>query len=77
MPQYYVRNKKTGRYVRVVDMTISEMVEYEKDLPPHLEIAAGAPGIGYSFHRMKPNDGWKDRLKEMKRAHPGNTINVP
>jgi hypothetical protein len=78
MPNYWVRNKKTGKYVAVLSMTISEMETFEKKelKGTDLEIAAGAPGIGYSFHRMKPSDGFKDRLRDIKRSHPGSTIDI-
>jgi hypothetical protein len=79
MPTYYVRNKKTGEYVLAKEMTISEMEKYEKELKkaaPGFEIACGAPGIGYSFNRLKPSQGFRDRLRDIKKSHPGSTINV-
>lgn len=78
MPTYYVRNKKTGKYVVVLEMTISEMEKFEKKelKGTDLEIAAGAPGIGYSFNRLKPSEGFRDRLRDIKRSHHGSTIDV-
>ena len=74
MPTYTFRHLKTGKESSEF-MSISEMESFLK-IHPELEAACGAPGIGYNFHRIKPDEGFRDRLREMQKKHPGNTINV-
>lgn len=76
MPIYTIVNKKTKRPNKQTrKMTISEMEEFEKK-NPHLEIVPGAPMICYHYTSMHPSDAFRDRLKEIKKSHPGNTINI-
>ena len=74
MPTYTLRDKKTGKETELF-MSISEMEQYEKD-HPEIEVACGAPRLGYHINRMKPSEDFRDRLREMKKHHPGNTINI-
>jgi len=57
-------------------MTISEMEVYQKKHPNH-EVLCGLPIIGYRMHRAKPAEWFRDRLREIKKKFPKNTINVP
>jgi putative FmdB family regulatory protein len=42
-----------------------------------LSIQPGACGLSFRGEmRRKPTDGFNDKLKEMKKKHPGNKINV-
>lgn len=75
MPTYTLKHKKTGKEITKF-MSISEMIQYEKD-HPEFEVQCGTPGIGYNFNRQKPNDGFRDRLREIKKSYPRNTIDVP
>lgn len=59
-------------------MKISELDEY-KEKNPHLEqLVNGAPMIGDPFRlgRQKPKDNFRERLTQIKKDHPGSTINV-
>ena len=76
MGKFNFRNKKTGRIV-VKDMTIAEAEQFEKD-NPNLEWLCGAPKI-CDAHRVglkKPDDGFRDRLKDIKKSHRGSKINT-
>lgn len=74
MPTYNIKNKKTGK-ITTETMTISEMEAFEK-ANPDKEVMCGAPILGYNYSRMKPSDDFRDRLREMKKKHPGNNINI-
>jgi len=74
LPTYTIRNKKTGKEHDEF-MSISEMETYIKDHPEE-EVMCGAPRIGYTFNRLKPDQGFKDRLREIKKAHPLGNVNV-
>ena len=77
MPTYVFKNKKTGKET-VKNMTISEAEEFAAR-NPHLDWMCGAPGIGdpWRLGRLKPSDTFRDRLREIKRAHgPRSTIDV-
>ncbi len=75
MPFYNVLNKKTKKTV-VQEMTISEMVAMLKaddnlDVVPSATPAMEAR-LGASM--MKPSEGFKDVLRDIKRRNPGTTI---
>ena len=74
LPTYTIRNKKTGKEINKT-MTISEMGEYE-NAHPEEEVMCGLPMVGYNFTRIHPSEDFRDRLREMKKKHPGNTINI-
>jgi hypothetical protein len=76
MGKFNFRNKKTGK-VKVLEMSIAEAEQYEKD-HPNLEWICGSPAIG-DAHRLglkKPDDGFRDRLKDIKKSHRGSKINT-
>lgn len=76
MPTYQVRHKKTGK-VHEMFCSISEMEQYEKDHPNH-EVIIGLPGIhsGIGLGVRKNDQGFKDVLRQIKKNHPGSTVNT-
>jgi hypothetical protein len=77
MPTYLFKDKNTGTE-HTIFMAIKELDEY-KEKNPHLEqLVNGAPMIGDPFRlgRKKPKDNFRERLRQIKKDHPGNSINV-
>lgn len=74
MPNYTIRNRRSGRTIERF-MSIAEMEQYEIDRPGW-EVMPGKPLICYNWTDRKPSDAFRDRLKEIKKAHPGSTINI-
>lgn len=74
MPEYTIEDKKTGKTETLV-MSIAERDQYLKDNPDKQQIFTKANGFipGVS---LKPDGVFRDMLKEMKKAHPGSTINT-
>ena len=70
MPEYLFHNKETNKEW-LEWMGISEADEF-LSANPHIErLVYGAPTIGYRTHvKMKPDDGFRDRLKEIQKKHP-------
>jgi len=66
MPTYNIRNKKTGKIITQF-MTISEMEQYEKD-HPNQEVMCGLPLIHDGRGLKKPDSGFRDVLKRIKKA---------
>lgn len=75
MPTYQVRKKTSGKVVKSINCTIAEMVQFEIDNPT-LEVVIGAPILGYNTVTSKPDDGFRDQLKRIKKANRGSTINT-
>ena len=77
MPSYNVKNKKTGKITEIF-MGISEMEQYKLD-HPNVEILCGAPlihsGAGLGLRSMRGDQHFKDKLKAIDKANPGNTLN--
>ncbi|MEK9696826.1 MAG: hypothetical protein VW270_13785, partial [Candidatus Poseidoniales archaeon] len=76
MPTYLVRNKKTKK-VEEMFMGISEMENYIKD-NPNMELAPATPAIvsGVASARMKPDQGFRDVLRNIKKRNPRSNINT-
>ena len=77
MGKFNFRNKKTGE-IRELDMSIAEAEAYEK-ANPNEEWLCGAPAIGDARKvggLNKPDDGFRDRLKDIKKSHHGSNINT-
>jgi hypothetical protein len=77
LPTYLFKNKETNEEFEVF-MAIKELDEY-KEKNPHLEqLVNGAPMIGDPFRlgRKKPKDNFRERLRQIKKDHPGNNIEV-
>lgn len=76
MPTYSFKDKNTGEINEVV-MKISELEEFRKN-NPHLEsYITGAPGLSdpARLGLVKPAQGFRDLLKNMKSKHRRSTIN--
>ena len=71
MPTYTFRK---GKKEWSEFMTISEMEQYLKDNPDIEMGVSGAPMIGYHTLRQKPDSWFRDKMKAIKKHHPGNTI---
>ncbi len=67
MPTYSFRNKDTGE---VFDkfMSLSAREQYLTE-NPNLETVIGAPAIGDLTNNKKPDNGFRDLLKDMKGKH--------
>lgn len=77
MPVYDFKNKETGEIVTHV-MKVSEYDEFKKN-NPHLERhITGAPGCSdpVRLGLVKPADGFKDLLKQIKKNNIGSDINT-
>lgn len=73
---YRFRNRKTGK-INEFFGSISEAEQYEKD-HPNEEWLCGAPLIGDPIRQgvRKPDDAFRDRLKDIKKSHRGSKINT-
>lgn len=71
MPEYTFEDTVTGEVIDVV-LSLSEREQYLKDNPTKIQIIKPVgfiPGVG-----MKPDDGFRDILREIKKANKGSTI---
>lgn len=75
MPSYDFRNKETGE-VTEFKMKISELDQFVEDHPELERVYSPVP-VGYSIHRMKPDEGFRDILRESKARNRGSTIEIP
>jgi len=77
MPLYELRNTVTGEIFEL-SLKISEYEEYTK-VNPHIErYFGGAPSIGdpVRLGLKKPDDAFRDKLKDIKRKHRRSIINT-
>lgn len=74
MPNYTIRNKKTGKS-KIETMTISEMEQFEKDNPQE-EVMCGTPLIHSGRGMGKPPDSFRDILRNVKKKHRRSTVNT-
>lgn len=78
MPTYTFQDKKTGKLSDPKFMKIAEMEQYLID-NPKLELAPASPLIvsGVASARNKPDEGFRDILRGVKKASGrNNTINT-
>jgi hypothetical protein len=77
VPLYSFYNKKTKKSFEEL-MKIAEMEQYLKDNPHIVQEITKAPAIGDAFRLgvRRPDEGFKDRLREIKSKFPRSTINV-
>ena len=77
MPDYTFRRRSTGEEWTDF-ISISERRELLDSDPDIEQLVTGAPLIGDPIRlgRIKPDDGFRERLGEIKKAHPGSTMNV-
>ena len=79
MGDYWFKNKKTKKFT-LKSMTISEMEEYLKK-NKHIERAIYKSKFPDSIPMRDTwikhtDDGWKDKLREIKKKHPLGNIEV-
>ena len=75
MPTYKFRDKKTKKEFEEF-MKISELDPYLESHPEIEQLVSGAPLIHSGRGMQKPSDGFRDRLKEIKKGHRGSTVNT-
>jgi len=77
MPTYTFRNKDDGSVVEL-EMKISEREKYLTDNPLMEQIHLTMPGFGdvVRLGLRKPDDTFRDILKERARKNPKSTINT-
>lgn len=73
MPTYTFRNRDNGE-IEEHFMSIHELDEFVSD-NPHLKKLIDSPGVTYAAPKVP--DGFKDRLKEIKKNAPGATFEIP
>lgn len=78
MPTYKFVNEKGEEFEEF--MTISALDNYLKDNPNLTQLVNGAPMISSGRGMGKPDQGFRDLLKDMKKKHSGgftrSTINT-
>ena len=79
MGDYWFKNKKTKKFT-LKSMTISEMEEYLKK-NKHMERAIYKSSFPDSISMRDTwikhtDDGWKDKLREIKKNHPRGNLEV-
>jgi hypothetical protein len=78
-PTYLFRNDETGEEYTDF-MSIKTLDVYLKDNPHLTQLVNGAPMIHSGRGLSKPDDGFRDLLKDMKKKHSGgiskSTINT-
>ena len=76
MPTYLIRDKKSQKTEEMF-MSISEMEKYLQD-NPNKERAPASPPIvsGVASARMKPDQGFRDVLRNIKHLNPRSNVNT-
>lgn len=74
MPNYTFRSKKTGKYFEK-NMSYEEKLKYLKK-NPNMESVIGRPAIGYRVLRTKPDDSFRDILRNINKEHQGAKVNT-
>lgn len=75
MPTYLFKNKTTGEETEMF-LSISERDTLLKENPNIEQLVNGAPMIGYSTVTRKPDSGFRDILKTIKKKHRRSSINT-
>ena len=75
MPSYKFLNKDTNEEVDIF-MSISERDMFLQENPNMEQLVNGAPSIGYSTLTKKPDNGFRDILKTIKKNNRGSKINT-
>jgi hypothetical protein len=76
MPKYTFENTETGEvYEDFMSISAMETLLAEN---PHIKQIIGAPLIvtGVASGRNKPDSGFRDILKTIKKRHPRSTVNT-
>ena len=76
MPLYKFKNRETGEEISEM-MSYKLLDQYLED-NPHLQQMLATPGFAdpHRMGRIKPDDNFRDLLKETKKAHKGSSINT-
>lgn len=74
MPIYTFENRETGEQ-KTEWMSLSERDQYLKDNPHIHQLIVNANGFIGGINQ-KPDDGFRDILREIKRVNPRNTIDT-
>lgn len=76
MPVYHYKNTETDEVEEHV-VSMADKDEFE-ETNPHLEQVFLKVNMitGARSARAMSDEGWKDRLRAIKKANPGSTINV-
>jgi hypothetical protein len=77
MPTYTFRNNETEEQFEET-LKISELDDYKNAHPELKMIITKAPGIADNVRlgRVKPSEGFRDRLKDIKASHRGAEMNI-
>jgi len=79
MPEYRFKDKNTGK-TWLKTMKISELDLFLEALPHVEQMVHGAPmivrGVNTFGHKRTLDTDFKSKLKAIKKANPGSTINV-
>lgn len=77
MPTYLFRNKETQETFEKV-MRIRDLDDFKKEHPELEQLVNGAPGLSdpVRLGLLKPSDGFRDVLKNIKNNNPGNNIDI-
>lgn len=75
MPSYLFLNKETNEEFEQF-LSISERDKFLAENPHIEQLVNGAPMIGFNMVTKKPDQGFRDRLKEISKKHRHNTINT-
>jgi hypothetical protein len=77
MPLYTFKSKETGEFFEF-QLKISELDSFKQE-NPNLEIQLSTPSFGDSVRLgiRKPDDGFKDILRNVKKKHIRSTVNIP
>lgn len=77
MPIYSVMNKDTEE-VFEVNMKFTEFEQYLKDQPNLIQVFNKFPALGDSVRLglRKPDDGFRDVLKNVKHHHKKDSVNT-
>ncbi len=77
MPYYKFHDTKTGR-VWEEFLTISQRDLFLEGMPHIEQLVHGCPrivsGVNTFGSKLKPDDEFRSKLKEIKKANPGSTI---
>jgi hypothetical protein len=76
MPSYTFKDKITGELTTKM-MSLSERDSYLED-NENLQLCLATPGFAdpHRMGRIKPDDNFRDLLRETKKAHRGSTVNT-
>jgi hypothetical protein len=77
LPNYTFKNTNTNETFDV-SMRIAELDQYKLDNPHLSQLIVRAPSIGdaHRLGRLKPDDGFRDVLRNVKHHHKKDNINT-